>query len=71
MPDQTITPLAYSPDDFAAAIGLGRSTIFDAIKHGELSTVTPVVAGRKLKRTLIKIEDGKAWLDSFPKGDAA
>ena len=65
---QGITPLAYSPTDFAAAVGLGRSTIFDAIKHGELATATPVVGGRKLKRKLITAEAGKAWLDSFPHG---
>lgn len=63
---QVLNPLAYSPNDFAAAVGLGRSTIFDAIKHGELATVTPVVAGRRLKRKLITAEAGKAWLDSFP-----
>ena len=69
MPDQPqITPLAYSPNAFAAAVSLSRSTIFDAIKHGELATVTPVVAGRRLKRKLITAEAGRAWLDSFPAG---
>ena len=65
-----VIPLAYSPNSFAVAIGLSRATIFDAIRHGDLQTVTPVVAGRKIKRRLITAEAGKAWLDSFPVGGA-
>jgi hypothetical protein len=52
--------LARSPDAFAVAAGLGRTTIFAAIAAGRLRA-------RKIgARTLILDEDGREFLASLP-----
>jgi excisionase family DNA binding protein len=52
--------LAYRPDDAARAAGLGRVTIFAAIKRGELRA-------RKVGRaTIITADDLQRWIDALP-----
>lgn len=55
VPDQ---PLVYSINDAAAAAGISRGTIYNAISDGEL---VPLKIGR---RTLIERADLLAWLTS-------
>jgi excisionase family DNA binding protein len=52
--------LAYSIKRFADLTDLGRSTIYEAIKNGNL------VARKNGKRTLITASDGMRWLKSLP-----
>jgi hypothetical protein len=52
--------LARSVDDFAMAIGIGRTTLYAEIAAGRLKA-------RKVgKRTVILDEDGRAFLASLP-----
>lgn len=52
--------LALGVDEFAQAVGVGRTIIFAEIKAGRL-------LARKLgKRTLIYDQDGRAWLELLP-----
>jgi Helix-turn-helix domain len=52
---------AYSVDDFARRHGIGRTTAYEEIKKGRL-------IARKLQgRTLVTVEDAKAWRESLPK----
>ena len=56
----TISRLALGVDEFAQAVGVGRTIIFAEIKAGRL-------LARKLgKRTLIYDQDGRAWLELLP-----
>ena len=52
---------AFSPDEFAKRYGIGRTTIFAEIKAGRL------VARKIGKRTVITVQDGRAWLASLPR----
>lgn len=55
----TDIPLTYSIADVVKATGIGRTSIYNAIKAGQL---------RALKfsgRTLIRAEDLKAFIDSL------
>lgn len=52
--------LAYTPVGAASASGTSRTGIFAAIRAGELK------ARKKGRRTIIRAEDLKAWVDSFP-----
>lgn len=63
--------IAYSLDSFAKACGLGRTTVFDAVRVGELKTITPVVNGKPLRRKLVTPEAGQKWLSTFPESGAA
>jgi hypothetical protein len=58
--------LAYTIDGLAESTGIGRTTIFEAIKAQELHTVTPEVNGRPLRRRLILPDEAARWLNSFP-----
>jgi excisionase family DNA binding protein len=52
--------LAYPIDEFADAVGIGRSKLYAEIRAGKLKA-------KKLgSRTLIKATDGQAYLDSLP-----
>jgi excisionase family DNA binding protein len=56
----TADRLAYPIDEFASALGVGRSKLYAEIKAGRLKA-------KKLgSRTLIKATDGQAYLDSLP-----
>lgn len=59
-------PLAYTISAFAEASGVGRTSVFAAIKAGELKTITPKIDGKTIKRRLITPEEGKRWLSTFP-----
>ena len=52
--------LAYTIKEFMALAGVGRSFVYEAIAEGHLKAVK---AGRK---TLIREEDARAWLDALP-----
>jgi hypothetical protein len=52
--------LALGVDEFALAVGVGRTIIFAEIKAGRL------VARKLGKRTLIYDQDGRAWMESLP-----
>jgi excisionase family DNA binding protein len=54
------TPIAMTIADVTRRTGIGRTSIFEAIRHGRLRAVK---AG---SRTLIKAEDLAAFLDSLP-----
>jgi hypothetical protein len=52
---------AYSVDDFARRHGIGRTTAYEEIKDGRL------VARKVRGRTLVTIEDARAWREALPK----
>lgn len=58
-------PLAYQINDACKIAGVGRTTLYLAIKAGELA------ATKCGNRTLILAADLKAWLESLPKLEAA
>lgn len=51
---------AYTINEFGQAFGVGRIKIYEDIKTGAIKTRK---AGR---RTLIRAEDARAWLDALP-----
>jgi excisionase family DNA binding protein len=52
--------LAVSLDEAARRAGLGRTSIYEAVNRGELPL-------RKVgRRSLIRVDDLKAWIDSLP-----
>ena len=55
-----LTPLAYSISEVCELSSIGRTTIYAAIKKGELTTRK---AGR---RTLITAEALQEWLENLP-----
>jgi excisionase family DNA binding protein len=57
--DQT-SPLAMTIADVTRRTGIGRTSLFEAIRHGNLRAVK---AGT---RTLVRTEDLKAYLDRLP-----
>ncbi|MBE7197026.1 MAG: helix-turn-helix domain-containing protein [Parafilimonas terrae] len=55
-----LVPLAYRIEDAAAAIGIGRSTLFEYIKDGRIPS-------RKIgNSTVIRHRDLEAFLDAAP-----
>jgi excisionase family DNA binding protein len=60
-PDGSIPRLALTPEELAESTGVGRTTIFEAIRNSEL---TAYKAGNRT--TLIEVEEGRRWLRSLP-----
>ena len=56
----TAKTLAFTIDAFAASTGIGRTSLYDAIKNRQLR------AKKCGKRTIILAEDGRAFLDNLP-----
>ena len=54
------TPLAYSISDFARAVGIGRTKLYEEISAGRLRALK---AG---KRTIITVENRRAYVASLP-----
>ncbi|GHD07674.1 helix-turn-helix domain-containing protein [Tianweitania populi] len=53
---------AFSVEGFCEAFGIGRNLVYDQIKDKRLKI-------RKVgRRTIIRAEDAKAWLDALPEG---
>jgi excisionase family DNA binding protein len=52
--------LAYSIKEFCFVAGVGRTTVYQAIKAGAL------VARKSGKRTLIAASDARQWLEALP-----
>lgn len=38
--DTTCTPRAFSPDDFAAVVGLGRTTVYKLLRENAIRSIT-------------------------------
>jgi excisionase family DNA binding protein len=55
-----LTPIAMTIADVTRRTGIGRTSIFEAIRHGRLRAIK---AG---SRTLVKAEDLAAFLDGLP-----
>ena len=56
--------IAASADEAADAAGIGRSQVFEEIRQKRL------VARKIGRRTIIALDDLKAWIDSLPKAMA-
>jgi excisionase family DNA binding protein len=55
-----MTPLALTVPEAIAASRVGRTSIYEAIRAGELR------ARKRGKRTLILVEDLRSWLEALP-----
>ncbi|HEY1865328.1 MAG TPA: helix-turn-helix domain-containing protein [Roseiarcus sp.] len=53
-------PLGYSLQDAAAAAGVGKTTIYSAVRNGELG------ARKRGTRTIVLASDLKRWLEGLP-----
>lgn len=60
MPDNPIAPLALKISEACAASRCGRTTVYEAIKRGELRAL------KRGKSTLILESDLRRWLESLP-----
>ena len=58
--NNNLLKLSFSIPEFSQASSLGRSKIYAEIKAGKL------IAHKMGKRTIILLEDGKAYLSSLP-----
>jgi len=54
------SPLAYSVTEACEAARIGRTSLYEAIRTGELRAV------KRAKRTLILADDLRRWLQSLP-----
>jgi excisionase family DNA binding protein len=54
------SPIAMTIADVTRRTGIGRTSVFEAIRHGRLKAIK---AGA---RTLVKADDLAAYLDSLP-----
>jgi excisionase family DNA binding protein len=58
-----LSQLSYSPNDAAKVLGIGRSTLFNLLAHGQ-------IAARKLgTRTLIPAAELERYLASLPQAE--
>lgn len=55
---------AFSVEDFARRNAIGRTTAYEEIKEGRL------VARKVGARTVVTVEDAKAWREKLPKVEA-
>lgn len=62
------TALFLSVAEAARAVGLSESTIWAAIKTGELAAFKPRVNGKPIRSVRIEADELRAWLRA---GDAA
>jgi excisionase family DNA binding protein len=60
MPDNPIAPLALKISEACAASRCGRTTVYEAIKRGDLRAL------KRGKSTLILETDLRRWLESLP-----
>ena len=58
----TFPKLAYSIESLSLASDVGRTSIYSAIKAGELESFNPIVNGKKLKRTLVTPQAAERWM---------
>ena len=63
-------PLAYTVEHLSKESGIGRSNVYAAVKSGELKTLSPVIDGKPIRRTLIAFDETHRWINSF-KSNAA
>jgi excisionase family DNA binding protein len=54
------TPLAYSIPEACASSRIGRTTLYEAIRTGELRAV------KRGRRTLILFDDLRTWIMNLP-----
>ena len=57
---ELISKLAFSVDELAQSSGLGRTFIYEEINSGRL------VVSKAGRRTLVLVENAKAWLNALP-----
>ena len=60
--------LALSVADAARAVGVSESTIWSAIKGGDLAAFKPKVNGKPIRSVRIDVDELRAWVRG---GDAA
>jgi excisionase family DNA binding protein len=60
MPTDLIAPMALKISEACTAARCGRTTVYEAIKRGEL------IALKRGKSTLILASDLRQWLESLP-----
>jgi excisionase family DNA binding protein len=60
MPFTQIAPMALKISEACSASRCGRTTVYEAIKHGELRAL------KRGKSTLILESDLRRWLESLP-----